>query len=134
MTLFGSDSTHLYHNYLVFIGSFADTDPTLNFIVYIPTVEEHPLYIHDEKGKMLILAHPLNFLSSIFRTGSVVAETLKSFCPQLVKAKDLTQGLWQKLTHSGTRSHDRCFHYQCPALILILFLYFRKNFLSCNNE
>jgi len=28
-----------------------DTNPTLNFIVYVPTEKQYPLYLHNHQGK-----------------------------------------------------------------------------------
>lgn len=42
----------MYNVFIFFLtGSFIDTNPTLNFIVYVPTDKEYPLFILDEKCK-----------------------------------------------------------------------------------
>lgn len=45
------------------VGSFVDINPTLNFIIYVPTTKQYPLHLHDEEG-MFTHSSCLSFLYS----------------------------------------------------------------------
>ncbi|XP_067927814.1 GPI transamidase component PIG-S-like [Watersipora subatra] len=48
------DMPHLINPVEARLGSFVDTNPALNFIVYVPTREQYPLHLHDEQGKKVL--------------------------------------------------------------------------------
>ncbi|KAF6028196.1 PIGS [Bugula neritina] len=47
------DMPHLINPVEARLGSFVDTNPTLNFIVYVPTEKQYPLYLHNHQGEIL---------------------------------------------------------------------------------
>jgi hypothetical protein len=45
----------LSNNTFDFAGSHASNNPTLNFLTYIPSRNQHPLLIHQKRGKYVFI-------------------------------------------------------------------------------